>query len=653
MRPHCSTCNFVVSVALFCTLFILGCGGSGSSSSKVSSSTPAPASTFTLSAGAPKVSLSAGGSPVTVSLAITGSAGFASTVQVVATGAPAGVTVSPVTISGAPNGTASVSITASSSVAPGTYTLTFTATDSTQQTQSVAVSLTIAAAVAPPPPPQSPSYSLSITGPSQLPQGGTATATLTATYVGGFDSPVSVAPVFLPTGISITSGPIVFTAANLSQTVTFAASSSTVLATYPIVFTGTGGDLPAQTVSFSLTVVAPPPLPSGYVYITTPAGINAYASPGQGAALSLIPGSPFQVTGTVIGSAGVPNYSLPGGSPQYLVSYDATNVYTYSIGSNGAVGPQVSTLSTQAYSGNVCGAPINAVTSGQLVYVGLGSTTTPSCYANQTFNVSNTGLLTFLGSTELDKPVTITPPVFSGWGSAAVYAYGLESPLTGACEDELVGYTLESNGTLNFGSNVITSLPTAQQGSTYATKGPIAAAGAQDGLVALAMYQENGPCGTAQPAQLALFNLDNAGNLISQLPDPDPPYGIVPPQSYENMPALTGTPSSMAFALNGTFTIPLAVAGTGGLQVYVETLLEGNTQNIPEGPAVLSTSLLSTPITQVAWDLNNLYAFNGQQLFVFYSTMNITGSVPNALSTGAPFAISGSNMVVVPIGGPQ
>jgi hypothetical protein len=109
----------------------------------------------------------------------------------------------------------------------------------------------------------------------------------------------------------------------------------------------------------------------------------------------------------------------------------------------------------------------------------------------------------------------------------------------------------------------------------------------------------------------------------------------------------------MAFALNGISTITLAVGGTGGLQIYVETLLEGNTQNIPEGPAVLSTSLLSTPIKQVAWDLNNLYAFNGQQLFVFYSTLNITGTVPNALSTGAPFAISGSNMVVVPIGGPQ
>ena len=114
----------------------------------------------------------------------------------------------------------------------------------------MAVSLTIAAAVAPPPPPQSPSYSLSITGPSQLAQGGTATATLTATYVGGFDSAVSVAPVFLPTGISITSGPIVFTAANLSQTVTFAASSATALATYPIVFTGTGGDLPARQSPF-------------------------------------------------------------------------------------------------------------------------------------------------------------------------------------------------------------------------------------------------------------------------------------------------------------------------------------------------------------------------------------------------------------------
>jgi hypothetical protein len=556
------------------------------------------------------------------------------------------VTVSPVTISG---GTASVSITVSSSAAPGTYTLTFTATDATQQTQSVTISLTIAAAAAPPPPTQAPGYSLSISGPSQLPQGGTATATLTATYVGGFDSNVSVAPVFLPTGVSITSGPIAFTPANLSQTVTFAASNSTSLATYPIVLTGTGGNVAAQSVSFPLTVVAPPPLPSGYVYITTPAGINAYAAPGQGAPLSLIAGSPFQVTGTLVGSAGPPYYSVPTGSPQYLVTRDATSVYTYSIGSNGAIGPQVSTINTQSYSGNACGGPINAVTSGQLVYVGLGNTTAPTCYANQTFNVSNTGLLTYLGSTELDKPVTITPPVFSGWGNNTLYAYGVESPLAGACEDAVAGYTLETNGTLNFGSNMITTLPAAQQGWTYAAKGPIAATGAQDGLVALPMYQETGSCGTVQPAQLALFSLDSSGNLISTIPVSGPGFPDPPTQTYQNMPVLTGTPASMAFALNGTFTIPLAVGGTGGLQIYSETLLEGNTQVIPEAPAVLSTSLLSTPITQVAWDLNNLYAFNGQQLFVFYSTTRIPGSVPNSLSTGAPFAVSGSNMVVIPI----
>ena len=41
---------------------------------------------------------------------------------------------------------------------------------------------------------------------------------------------------------------------------------------------------------------------------------------------------------------------------------------------------------------------------------------------------------------------------------------------------------------------------------------------------------------------------------------------IVPPQTYENMPTLTGAPGSMAFSFNGTFTIPLAVGGTGGFQ---------------------------------------------------------------------------------------
>ena len=77
---------------------------------------------------------------------------------------------------------------------------------------------------------------------------------------------------------------------------------------------------------------------------------------------------------------------------------------------------------------------------------------------------------------------------------------------------------------------------------------------------------------------------------------------VIPVQTYENMPTLTGTLSSMAFALNGNFAVPLAVGGTGGLQVYVETNFEADAQNIPEGPAILSTSLLSTPITQVAWD---------------------------------------------------
>jgi hypothetical protein len=515
----------------------------------------------------------------------------------------------------------------------------------------VTISLTVAATA---PPAPAPSYSLSISSVPQLAQGGTATATLTATYFGGFDSPVSVAPVFLPTGISITTGPIELTAANLSQTVTFAASSSTAIATYPVTFTGTGGDLPAQTVSFALTVVAPPPPPSAYVYITTPAAINAYVSPGQGAALALVPGSPFHVSGALIGSAGVPPYDAPNSPPQYLVSYDSTNIYTYLIEPNGAIGPQVSTLSTQSYSGSSCGTPVNAVTSGQNVYVGLTNKTTTSCYANQTFNVSNTGLLTFLGSTELDKAVTITPPVFVP-SSDGAYAYGLQSPVTGTCEDELIGYNLESNGTLIFGNNAITSSPTSQQGWTYVAKGPIAAtAAATAGLVALSMYQENGPCGAVQPAQLAIFTLDNAGNLISTIPGLGPPlYTDVPVQTYENMPLLTGSPSSMAFSLFGNATVPLAVGGTGGLQVYAETLVEGNTQIIPLGPAVLSASLLSTPITQVAWDVNDLYAFNGQQLFVFYSTLSLSGDVPNALSTGAPFAISGSNMVVVPVGGPQ
>ena len=269
---------------------------------------------------------------------------------------------------------------------------------------------------------------------------------------------------------------------------------------------------------------------------------------------------------------------------------------------------------------------------------------------NQTFNVANTGLLTFLGSTELNQPVTIVPPVFTVGFLIPPYAYGLESPLAGACEDQLVGYALESNGTLNFGSNVITSLPTSRRDGPLPRRDRLPQPVPKMGWWHLPCTRRTGPAVRYSLHSLPSSTLDNAGNLISQLPDPTSTYGPVPLQTYENMPTLPGTPSSMAFALFGNFHVPLAVGGTGGLQVYVETLLEGNTQAIPEAPAVLSTSLLSTPITQVAWDLNNLYAFNGQQLFVFYSTVGLTsGGVPNALSTGAPFAISGSNMLVVPM----
>ena len=74
---------------------------------------------------------------------------------------------------------------------------------------------------------------------------------------------------------------LIFTAQNLCRLKFLLRRVPTVTSTYPIQLTGTGGDAP-QTVSFSLTVIPPPPLPSGYVYITTPAGINAYAVPGQG-----------------------------------------------------------------------------------------------------------------------------------------------------------------------------------------------------------------------------------------------------------------------------------------------------------------------------------------------------------------------------------
>lgn len=106
---------------------------------------------FSLSVNPASLSLTAGGSAQTITLAATTSGGFTGTIQVTLAGLPAGVTSSPTTLTLTPGTPLPVSLTAASSAAAATTTVTITGTSGTLS-HSASIQLTVATQVTPPPP---------------------------------------------------------------------------------------------------------------------------------------------------------------------------------------------------------------------------------------------------------------------------------------------------------------------------------------------------------------------------------------------------------------------------------------------------------------------------------------------------------------------
>ena len=371
---------------------------------------------------------------------------------------------------------------------------------------------------------------------------------------------------------------------------------------------------------------------AAYVYVGTTKGVYLYNAASNGS-LSLVSGSPFSITGSAVGSNGKYFFSL---GPSFLRSYP--------VASNGAIKGQASQINTQLYSGSECGTAQGAILdhTGQDVYVQLYGDQTGGnqgqCVTLQSFKLSSTGALSFLGGTEFATEVQsgtggfATPIKLSGNGS---YAYS--TAFDHECFVRIWELKRESSGAMLFNSDQYLTVPSTPLGWRWL---PWAVTADPTNHLAVAMFGESGdfgPCGDiSYPWQLASFTVAPDGNLTTT----NTPKNMPTPQV--DAAVLNMSPSGQFLAVGGneTFTVSFGVTQPPGLQVF-----HFNGAN----PITSFSKVLTTaPIDSIRWDnSNHLYALSNstKKLYAYTVTSSGVTAVP-----GSPYTIAGvpNALVVVP-----
>jgi hypothetical protein len=374
-------------------------------------------------------------------------------------------------------------------------------------------------------------------------------------------------------------------------------------------------------VDSDVSSAATPAATQAYVYVGTNKGVYLYNAASNGS-LSLVSGSPFSITGSAVGSNG-----------KYFFSLGTTYLRSYPVASNGAIKGQASQINTHLYTGSECGTAQGAILdhTGQDVYAqlygdGTGGDQGP-CVALQSFKLSSTGALSFLGATQFATATQTglyssysTPIKLSGNGS---YAYS--ASYDHECFLETWELKRESSGAMLFNTNQILTVPATPPGwrwyPWFVTADPT-------NHLAVAMFAESGsfgPCGdVVHPWQLASFTVASDGSLSST-------------NTPETMPTPQVNPAVLNMSPSGQF---LAVGGGGGLQVF-----HFNGAN----PITSFSKVLTTaPIDAIRWDKNNhLYALSNsiKKLYAYTVTSSGITVVP-----GSPYTIASTPnaLVVVP-----
>jgi hypothetical protein len=363
--------------------------------------------------------------------------------------------------------------------------------------------------------------------------------------------------------------------------------------------------------------------PVTHVYVQTSKGVNLYNAASNGR-LTLVEGSPFKISGQMIGTSG-----------NHFVSLGENTVLVYALASDGAIKGQVAKVSTEDYNGKQCGTAQFGVLdrTGQDLYVELSGTNNKDqatlCAAFQSFKIASSGAISYLGSIiPYDEPsgtmnVYYYPPVFSG---SNTYAYGTVAGLSGVCDEpEIVSFKRESSGALELAGTQSVTLPQPEPGGWKYFPYYISA-DSSDHLAVAVQPEKNAPCGTRGSLQLASFTINSNGSIVSA-------------NKYENMP--TAVPSSGA----GTVLGPVSPSGTdlpvslgNDLQLFH---LKGASPITRITGQIAAKGLMTT----LQWDKSgHLY---GLDTYTGMLRIYTVGSSSLTEDPGSPVSISGASSLFV------
>jgi hypothetical protein len=340
---------------------------------------------------------------------------------------------------------------------------------------------------------------------------------------------------------------------------------------------------------------------SAYVYVqsTGSAGPVYSYSASSGGQLTAIPGSPFKPGTQIIGS-----------NKSQFFTLGKTLLHAYAVGSNGAIGSQLSQIPVLNYAGSFCGSGTNGLNgavldhSGQFVYVLLWDGGDGTCTAYQTYKVNSGGTLTFVGDTEVN--------VESGGGTTVPSILGNE---TFAYADDFsghnsspIGLQRESSGTLQY-RNIVETNPLLDGYNEYTVRYPDASPVGNYVVFALYPYNSGSP-------QLGSYTVDSQGNISST-------------NTQSNMPTSALEITDTSFSPDGKLFVVAGDYGANsgsGIEIY----------NF-NGAAPLTlnrTVLTGTPIDRIAWDSNNhLYAISRSLNKLYVLTVTSTSVTQNSSQT--------------------
>lgn len=339
--------------------------------------------------------------------------------------------------------------------------------------------------------------------------------------------------------------------------------------------------------------------------------------------LTVVGTYPLSVTSNLIGGNG--SYLFAAGEDQLPGSSLQTNIDSYSVASNGALGARTQSLDTINYAGSGCsGAGIVAATldhTGHYMFVRIIDQNSGACDQWQTYQIASNGALTYLGSEEsplIGDLQTINSNNEFAYASDSYTYSPVGSP---TCGTRFFAYSRNSDNVLTVNQNFAHTDP-APAWTDWVSADPsshlavlMSGCSSADGtLPRIASYSINSTSGSI-----------SSTNTWSQMPTT-----LVDTQE----PANSQSPMFMDMSTSGQL---LAVLG-GGFQIFH---FNGASPLTPFTGLERGTD----EIRQAAWDnANHFYTldFWGGQLRVFTVTPTSFSEDP-----GSPVNANGGAMVVV------